>query len=246
MIASRPPLSETVVIDTAIQIAEATGAHLHILHLATSEGVPYIRRAQQEGYPITAETCPHYLTLTAEDYARVGTAMKGYPPVRRKKDQDELWAALREGVIAYVCSDHAPHSPEEKAKDLWSAPAGMVNIETMVPLMIDAVNAGKLTWQELVRVLSAEPAKMYGLYPHKGAIQVGADADIVLVDPERKWTVDQEKLQSRTKLSAYHGMTLKGKIERTILRGHTVMNDGEICGGAEGRFVRPDKETERL
>lgn len=246
MIASRPPLSETVVIDTAIQIAEATGAHLHILHLATGEGVPYIRRAQQEGYPITAETCPHYLTLTAEDYARVGTAMKGYPPVRRKKDQDELWAALREGVIAYVCSDHAPHSPEEKAKDLWSAPAGMVNIETMVPLMIDAVNAGKLTWQELVRVLSAEPAKMYGLYPHKGAIQVGADADIVLVDPEKKWTVDQEKLQSRTKLSAYHGMTLKGKIERTILRGHTVMNDGEICGGAEGRFVRPDKETERL
>ena len=172
--------------------------------------------------------------------------MKGYPPVRSKADQEALWAALREGVLSYVCSDHAPHSAEEKKKDIWSAPAGMVNIETMVPLMINAVNAGKITWQELVRVLSAGPARMYGLYPRKGTIQVGADADIVLVDPEREWTVDQEKLQSRTKLSAYHGMTLKGKIERTILRGYTVMNGGQICGNAEGRFVRPDKEAKAL
>lgn len=241
MLTSRPPLSETVVIDTAIQLAKATGVHLHILHLAAGEGVPYIRRAQQEGYPITAETCPHYLTLTADDYARVGTAMKGYPPIRRRSDQDVLWAALREGVLSYVCSDHAPHSKEEKARDIWSAPAGTVNIETMVPLMVNAVSEGKLTWQQLVRVLSAEPARMYGLYPRKGNIQIGADADIVLVDPRKEWTVDQEKLQSKTKLSAYHGMTLKGKIERTILRGHTVMNGGEICGGAQGHFIHSGK-----
>ena len=240
MLYSRPDFSETIVIDTAIRIAEATGADLHILHLAAGDGVEIIERARKKGSSVTAETCPHYLGLTSDDYAHAGTSMKGYPPVRTKYDKELLWKGLADGVISFVASDHAPHTPEEKAQDIWSAPAGMVTIETMAPVLIDGVNHGRISWNRLAEVLSEAPAKMFGLYPSKGSLEVGTDADITIIDPDMEYVMDQTKLHSRTKLSPFDGRHMKGKPVCTIVRGKTVMKDGEIKGDPSGRFIRPE------
>jgi allantoinase len=239
MLRSRPPVSETTVIETAILFAKELGTRLHILHLAAGDGVELIRIAQKEGLSVTAETCPHYLALTDKDAERVGSLIKGYPPVRTQRDQDKLWEGLHDGTICHVCSDHAPHTPEEKRKSLWDAPAGMASIETMPPVMIDAVSKGKLTFNKLADVLSEAPAKLFGLYPKKGSLDPGSDADIVIIDPDSMYLFDQETMHSRTKLSPYHGMTFKGRPVQTILRGVTVAKDGQPVHGPMGRFIRP-------
>ena len=140
-----------------------------------------------------------------------------------------------------MASDHAPHTPEEKAQDIWSAPAGMVTVETMVPVIIDAVNRGKISWNKLAEALSEAPAKMFGLYPAKGSLEVGTDADISIVDPDMEYIMDQTKLQSRTKLSPFDGRHMKGKPVCTIVRGKTVMRDGEIIGEPSGHLIRPER-----
>lgn len=238
MLESRPVVSETIVIQEAIQLAEALGVHVHILHLAAGAGVDLIREAQKKGIPVTGETCPHYLALTDQDAGKLGAMIKGYPPVRTQADQDQLWEGLREGTLSLVCSDHAPHSPEEKQKSLWEAPAGMATIETMSMIMLDAVSKGKISMQDLVRIMSEEPAKLFGTYPQKGCIEVGADADLILVDPEEEYTFHQENLHSRTKLSPFDGWTFKGRVKETILRGQTVAKNGEVIGEPTGRFVK--------
>src|SRR5699024_8292329 len=116
--------------------------------MTTEEGAEVMKQAQADGYPISAETCQHYLLLSNEDYENIGPTMKIYPPVKYKKDQARLWKAIDEGVISLICSDHAPHTEEEKNGDLWSIPAGMCGVETLAPLMIDAVNQGKITIQD--------------------------------------------------------------------------------------------------
>lgn len=239
MLEARPVLSETMVIESAIQIAEATGAHLHILHLACGDGVDLIRAAQERGVNVTGETCPHYLYLTDEDAEKVGSLIKGYPPVRTQYDQDKLWKGLREGTLCLVCSDHAPHSAEEKSAGLWDAPAGMATNETMSMVMLDGVNKGKITLNDLARVMSENPAKQFGTYPMKGSLEVGTDADITIVDLEKEYTFHQEDMHSRTKLSPYNGRTFKGKVAQTILRGTTIAKDGEIVGEPTGHFIKP-------
>ncbi|GAP39858.1 dihydroorotase [Flexilinea flocculi] len=239
MLRSRPPVSELTVIETGILFAQATGAHLHIHHLASGDGVELIRDAQKKNIHVTAETCTHYLELSNEDYDRVGPLIKGYPPIRLKRDQELLWDGLRDGTLSYVCSDHAPHSYEEKMQDLWTAPAGMANIETMAPVMINAVNEGKITLNQLVQFLSENQAKQFGFYPQKGSLEVGTDADIVVVDLDKEYVLDQEKLHSRTKLTPFHGRKMKGLPVQTILRGKTVAKDGEVVSEPCGKFVRP-------
>src|SRR5699024_8485973 len=125
---------------TGIAMAKATGAKLHVLHISTAEGVQLVREAQKEGYPITGETCPHFLFLTEDDFNQVGNFMKVYALVKNKKDQKALWEGISDGTISFVCSDHAPHTNEEKTDgDLWSIPAGMCGVETLAPLMLNAV-----------------------------------------------------------------------------------------------------------
>jgi len=239
LLRSRPAVSEITIIQTAIAMAKDLGAKLHILHLAAGDGVEVIRRAQADGVNVTAETCSHYLALTDQDAERCGAMMKGYPVVRTQDDQDKLWAGLNSGVIGHVCSDHAPHSPEEKQKSLWEAPAGMAGIETMCYIMINAVSEGKITLQKLVEVLSETPARLYGMHPMKGSLEVGSDADIVILDMEREYTFRQEDMHSRTKLSPFDGRKLKGKPVQTILRGRTIVREGELVGKPGGKFVRP-------
>lgn len=235
----RPNLAEELTIQTGIAMAKKTGVRLHLLHVSTEEGIEHIRQAQKEGYPITAETCPHYLFLSDEDYERIGPQMKVYPLVKYKKDQIALWNAILDGTISIVCSDHAPHTEDEKDGDLWEIPAGMCGVETLVPLMLNAVNEGRITVQQVVQLLSEEPAKLFGIYPTKGAIRVGSDADFTIVNMNKETIIKKENLHSKSKVTAFDGFKVKGVPVQTILRGRSIMRNGEIIGETTGEFIAP-------
>lgn len=239
LLEARPHLAETLAVQTGISIAKATGARLHILHVSTAEAVELIRRARMEGLPITAETCPHYLFLTKEDYDTIGPAMKIYPLVKNKEDQARLWQGISEGVITVVCSDHAPHTAEEKSGELWSVPAGSCGVETLAPLMLDAVSKGRLTLRQLVALLSENPARQYGVYPQKGALLPGSDADLTIVDCGKEAILRSEALHSKTKVSAFDGFAVKGMPVMTIVGGVIVMKDGQVIGEPVGKLVTP-------
>ena len=241
---TRPNLAEELTIQTAISMAKTTGVRLHILHVSTAEGVDLIKRAQEEGYPITAETCPHYLFLTNEDYEKIGPEMKIYPLVKYQKDQDRLWEGIMDGTISYVCSDHAPHTVEEKNGDLTKIPAGMCGVETLAPLMLNEVSNGRLTLGQIVSLLSENPAKQFGIFPKKGAIQVGSDADLTIVDMKQEGVIQREKLHSKSKVTAYDGFKIKGWPVQTIVNGITVMKDGVIQSGPVGQLVTPLKQAD--
>lgn len=240
LLEGRPNVAEVLTVKKGIEMAKATGVRFHVLHVSTGEAVEEVREAQSAGYPVTVETCPHYLFLSNEDFDRVGPQMKVYPPVKYKKDQDEIWQGILDGTISHVCSDHAPHTEEEKDGDLWSIPAGMCGVETMVPLMLNAVNEGKISLEKLVYLLATNPAKMFGVYPQKGSIQVGGDADFTIVDMNKKGTIKREKLHSKSKVTAFDGFPVKGLPVYTIVRGNIVMNQGEIVGHqGYGQLVKP-------
>lgn len=239
LLEGRPSLAEALTIQTGIAMAKDTGTRLHILHVSSEEGIKLVRQAQKEGYPITAETCPHYLFLSAEEYDQVGSQMKVYPPVKFKKDQEALWKAIGEGTISLVCSDHAPHTEEEKDGDLWSIPAGMCGVETLAPLMLNAASEGKIKLQDITRLLSEGPAKLFNIYPKKGSIRIGADADITIVDMEKESIIKREKLHSKSKVTAYDCFRIKGVPVQTIVRGTTVMKEGKIIGQPQGKLVTP-------
>lgn len=239
LIEGRPSLAEETTVQTGIAFAKKTGARLHILHVSTGEAIEAIQQAQAQGYPVTAETCPHYLFLSNEDYDRIGPAMKVYPVVKYKKDQAALWNGLEDGVVSVVCSDHAPHTEEEKDGDLWSIPAGMCGVETMVPLMLNAVNERKITLQDIVAVLSENPAKHFGIYPQKGSMQIGTDADFTIVDMRKKHTIRREELHSKSKVTAFDGFEVTGVPVATIVRGQSVMKDGILTGKPSGKLVVP-------
>lgn len=234
----RPSVTEETVIQTAISFSKATNARLHILHMSSKEGVDLIEQAQFNGLPVTAETCPNYLLLDNTSYDKIGPIIKGYPLVRYKEDQDRLWEGIQDGVIDLVCSDHAPHTAEDKKGDLWSIPAGSCGVETLAPLMIDSVNKGKITINDLSYILSEGPAKLFNIYPQKGSLQVGTDADITIIDLDKRFTIEAEKLHSVSKVTAYDGYEVHGAPVRTIVRGTTVAKDGEIVSDPIGKFVK--------
>lgn len=239
LLATRPSVTEETTIKTAISFSRATGAHLHILHVSSKEGVELIREAKKKGYPITGETCPHYLTLTNEDFDRVGKMIKGYPPVRYKEDQDAMWAGLKDGTLSFVCSDHAPHRKEDKKGSIFDIPAGMCAVETMVPLLANEVNKGKITKQELAVLLSENPAKQYGLYPEKGSLEIGTDADITIVDFHKEKTIHADELHSVSKVTAYDGFKVSAMPVCTILRGKVLVRDGMMADDMKiGKFIR--------
>lgn len=236
---ARPALAEHLTIQTGISLAEETGARLHILHVSSGDSVDIIQSAQKKGIPITAETCPHYLFLTNEDYEEKGSMMKVYPLVRYQKDQNRLWHAVKDGTFSLICSDHAPHTHEEKTLPLFEAPAGMCGVETLAPMMLNEVTSGKITLHELVKLLSVNPAKLYGIYPQKGSISPGADADLTIIDLEKEYTIRTEDLHSVSKVTAYDGTSIKGMPVMTIVNGNIVMKDGEIVSSPIGQLVKP-------
>lgn len=237
LLAARPDTAEATSIAIAAELANATGCRFHVVHMASARGADTVRSARRRGIPITAETCPQYLTLTNDDYDRIGPVMKVYPPIRTKADQDALWEAVNDGTIASVGSDHAPHTVEEKMRGLSSQPAGVVGCETFAPVMLDALIRGRISVERFAEVMSTSTAKLYGLYPRKGIIWPGSDADLTIVNPYERHTIRNSDLAAKQPISPWDGFELSGLPTAVVLRGEIAMRDGQPVGEHRGRFV---------
>ncbi|MDR1827607.1 MAG: dihydroorotase family protein [Methylobacteriaceae bacterium] len=227
---SRPVISEIEAITRAILLCEETGCRLHIAHIAAGRSVDIIRRAKHHGIRVTCETGPHNLTLTDADYERLGPSMFMNPPVRPIEDQNALWQGIRDGTVDMISTDHSPHSEEEKfaANSVWKTKSGLAGVETSVPVMLTTVNAGKLTLEQYVKVSSFNQAHHFRIYPRKGAIQVGSDADFTIVDMGKTGIIRKEDLKSKTKVMPYDGFHYTGAPVYTIIRGNIAMKDGVV------------------
>lgn len=234
-IASRPAVVALEAVSRAAILAEWTGARIHILHISSAEELRPLREAKARGVDITGETCPHYLMLSADDYARFAGVIRVNPPVRERKNQAPLWAALADGTIDLVATDHAPHAAGEKTRnDIWTVDCGFPGVETQMPLMLTEVNAGRMTISDYARWSAEAPAKIWGLYPRKGAIVPGADADLAIVDLGREWTIADAALQSRSRITPWNGRRVQGLPIHTLVRGRFVMKDRALVAQTRG------------
>ncbi len=200
-----------------LDLAAAYETKLHVAHVTTQRAVEAILEAKRSKIDVSFETCPHYLYFTAKDREQRGAWLKMNPPLAPEEDREFLWWALQEGLIDMVATDHAPHTLEEKGVGYEQAPAGVPGVEFLLPLLFDAVNTDKLTLRRLVEVCCTNPAKRFQLA--KGEIAVGRDADLVVVDPDRKNTITREAVRSKCGWSPYEGMTLRGWPVMTFVRG---------------------------
>lgn len=238
-LASRPDAAEAAAIALAGEMARATGCRFHVLHVSSARGAQVVRRTRAEGIGISAETCPQYLTLTEADHGRLGSRLKVYPPVRMAADRDALWDAVRDGTIASIGSDHAPHTAQEKSRDLGAAPAGAIGVETMVRVLLGEMTEGRISPERLSWCLSEGTARLYGLFPKKGSIWPGSDCDVTIVEPDGEWRIDDAELHSKHRLSPWHGRTGRGRPRAAVIRGEVAMRQGQPVRGPRGMLVRP-------
>jgi allantoinase len=231
---ARNELAEKVAIELGISFSEATGARYHVVHMSTGIGAHLIGEAKKRGINVTSETCPHYLTLNyQESFTKFGPLAKVAPPLRTTADNAEHWEGLRNGSIDFVATDHAPYEIEsEKAKEgmnMWTAFPGFPGTETMAPVVLsEGYNKGRLSLSRTIEVLSTNPAKHMGLYPKKGALEIGSDADFAIVDLNKEWTIDPKGNQaSMCGYTPLAGMTLSAKVVKTIVRGTLVFDDSQ-------------------
>ncbi len=232
---SRPEVVAIEAVSRAAILAEWTGARINILHISSAGELRPLAEAKARGVDITGETCPHYLMLSTDDYARCGGVIRVNPPVREARNQEPIWAALMDGTIDVIATDHAPHSLEEKTRnDIWTVDCGFAGVETQMPLMLTAVARGRASICDYVRWSAANPAKIWGLYPRKGVIQPGAEADIAIVDLDRRWTIKDAETHSTAKITPWDGWQVQGLPLHTIVRGRFVMKDRVLQAGAKG------------
>ena len=217
-----------------IRLAREARAQVHVLHISTREEIPLLQSAKDVA---TCEATPHHLTLTAEDYARLGTKLQMNPPVRGPEHRDGVWRGLAQGVIDVLGSDHAPHTLEEKARPYPDSPSGMTGVQTLVPIMLDHVNAGRLSLQRFVDLTSAGPQRIFGI-AGKGRIATGYDADFTIVDMKRRETIRNSWIASRCGWTPYDGRDVTGWPVGTLVRGRRVMWEGELVTPAQGEAVR--------
>lgn len=231
-IESRPAVSEIEAISRAIILARETAVHLHVVHVSSGDAIEYIRNGKKKGQRLTAEVTPHYLLLTADAMKTLGPYAKIQPPLR-KTGHEQLWKGLLDGTIDAIASDHAPYTEEEKEKgrdNIFEGRSGMPGVETTLTLMLTCVNKGQITLSRLIEVFSINPSKILGVYPRKGTIQIGSDADLTIVDMHKAGKIEGAKLHSKQKVSMFEGAKTQGAPIVTIVRGNVVMKDGEILG----------------
>lgn len=248
---TRPYLCEAESVHHALFFAEVFGTRLHVLHMSSKQAAALVRDARARGLRVTAETGPHYLLREPGDMETVGPLLKMNPPVRTRDHGEALWDGLLQGYVDMIATDHSPHTLEEKGADIhgnmrkpaiWDCISGFCGVETGVPLMLTEVNKGRMSLNHYVRVASENPAKVWQLYPRKGALRVGADGDVTVVDMDREGAIDITKLHSKNNPSPWHGWKVKGMPVAAVVRGHVQMRDGEPVGRPIGRMVTPTPE----
>ncbi|WP_202323190.1 dihydroorotase [Mesorhizobium sp. 113-3-9] len=216
-----------------VRIARDARARIHVLHISTAEEILFL---EQHKDVATCEATPHHLTLSADDYARLGTLIQMNPPVRASRHRDGVWHGIAQGIVDVLGSDHAPHTLAEKAKPYPASPSGMTGVQTLVPIMLDHVNAGRLTLQRFVDLSSHGPQRIFGM-ARKGRIAAGYDADFTIVDMKRRETITNAQAGSKAGWTPYDGKEVTGWPVGTVIRGRRVMWDGEIVMPGQGRAV---------
>jgi len=245
---SRPPIAEIETTSKILLFAEDTGARVHICHMSTPKAVELVNSAKRRGMNAVAETCPQYLLLTEEYLTKYGPYAKCNPPLRTEGERKAMWRLVNDGSIDTIGSDHAPYGKEDKERDkddIFKVPAGFPGIELRLPLLFTKVKEEKLNLNRMVDLISTNPAKIFGLYPQKGVITVGADADFVVVDPHKKEIISRDKMFTRAKDSAkvYEGWEVYGKPDTTIVRGNVVFDGGEIkVSPGYGKVIKQQQE----
>jgi len=257
---SRPEIAEAIAVENAVRIAEKTGGNLHIVHIGTAEAAAVLQarwrdpseavyqsgkstQNSQEAI-ITGETCPHYLAFTLDDFISQGPVLKVAPPVKSKGNNKELWNYLANGTLSFIASDHAPGSPKEKSgSNIWDNSCGIAGTATLVPYAFsEGYLSGKITLPRFLQITSEAAAKRYQLWDRKGSIEQGKDADFVIIDMKRHWTVKGNAFLSKSNLTPFEKQTFHGLIKRTIVRGRTVYNcdkGGIVVPKGWGQFLLP-------
>jgi len=245
-LASRPKGAENTAIAQVIREARRTGARVHVLHLSSGDALEMIKEAKADGVRISVETCPHYLSLTAEEVADGATQFKCCPPIRERANQDELWEGLLSGVIDQVVSDHSPCTPDLKRfdeGDFQSAWGGISSLQLGLSILWSAGSARGATLTDIANWMSAAPARLVGLH-QKGAIEVGKDADLLEFQPAKEFTVTPAELFHRNPVSPYAGKVLQGVVQQTWLRGTLIYQNGALTGAPRGQFLYREGNTQ--
>jgi allantoinase len=230
-LASRPAAAEFEAIALLIALCREYRTRIHIVHLATAEALPMLRAARADGLPMTVETCPHYLTFSAEEIPDEGTFFKCAPPIRDRATRDALWHGLQTGDIDFIASDHSPCPPAMKGGgDLVAAWGGIASLELSLPVVWTGAYQRGVPLEWVADWLSARPASFAGLETSKGSIAVGKDADLLVFDPDAEWVVNDADLHQRHKRTPYAGRTLRGRVMETHARGRLVYRLGEDSG----------------
>ena len=259
---TRPPEMEGEATGRAIALSELAGAPIYIVHLSAAHALAKVREARERGLPAYAETCPQYLFLSEDNYREPDFAGAKYvmsPPLRPKWHQEELWKGLAEDDLQVVSTDHCPFcmkegfkglpkqkelgkddfSKQQGANDFSKIPNGAPGVETRLMLLYDGgVSQGRISLNRWVQLVSTAPAKLMGLYPQKGAIAEGSDADIVVWDPKKEVTITAESMHMRVDYNPFEGRTVTGAPDKVLLRGHVVIDDGQYVAKGQGRFVK--------
>ncbi|MGZ3469395.1 MAG: dihydroorotase [Isosphaeraceae bacterium] len=219
-LAGMPDAAEDIMVARDIRLAEITRGRLHIQHISTARSVELVREGKRRGVKVTAEACPHHFTLTDERLRTFDSNYKMNPPLRTWSDVEAVVGGLSDGTIEILATDHAPHAPEKKMRELDLAPFGVIGLETLVPIVAThLVDPGHLSWPEAIRKLTINPARLLGI--PKGTLRPGADADVTLIDPTARWTIDPSQFRSRSRNCPFAGWEVRG-------RAHTVIVCGEV------------------
>jgi len=215
-----PPEAEDIMVARDIRLAEVTGGRLHIQHISTARAVADVRDGKRRGVRVTAEACPHHFTLTDECLSNFDANFKMNPPLRTQADVDAVIEGLKDGTIDVLATDHAPHAPEKKEREINLAPFGIVGLETLLPITVASlIEPGHLSWPEVIDKLTVAPAALLGLPQRKGSLKPGFDADVTILDPDARWRLDARALRSKSRNTPFDGWDMKGRAEAVIVHG---------------------------
>lgn len=219
-----PAVAEDIMIARDIMLSKLTGGRVHILHVSTADGVDLIRQGIAKGVRVSGEACPHHFILTDECLRSFDSNYKMSPPLRTKADVDAILAGLKDGTLAVLATDHAPHAPEKKERELDQAPNGIIGLETFLPLCVThLIEPGHLSWPQMLAKMTVNPAQVLGI--DRGTLQPGRPADVTVIDPKVKWTVDATKFKSKSRNSPFHGWSVTGRAVATIVGGEVKKNE---------------------